>query len=293
MAAAKVKPAPGLGRIMLKQRIITAVVLVSALLASVLFLPLLQLSTVFGVAVLIAAWEWSRLAGFQNLYARIGYVVLIAVLLIASYIYCGFNSRVDVLNLKPILGLACLWWSIALLWIKGFPVSAGLWATVPMRCLMGVLVLVPAWLSLILLFSYSDGKSLLLFLVMIVAAEDIGAFFVGRAWGRRKLALAVSPGKTWEGFYGGMLSSLFFGLVAWYIADWQGLSLLALMAIIAFTALAAVVGDLLESMMKRHSQIKDSGNLLPGHGGFMDRIDSLTAAAPVFTLGLILSGWQL
>ncbi len=278
---------------MLRQRIITALVLISVLVVVVLFLPLLQLSVVFGAAVLVAAWEWSRMAGFQKLYARISYVVFIAVLLIASYIYCDFNRRVDVLSLKHILGLACLWWSIALLWIKGFPASAGLWATIPMRCMMGVLVLVPAWLSLILLFSYSQGKSLLLFLVLIVAAEDIGAYFVGRAWGRRKLALAVSPGKTWEGFYGGMLSCLLFGFAAWHLADWQGLSLLALMAIITFTALAAVVGDLLESMMKRDCQIKDSGSLLPGHGGVMDRIDSLTAAAPVFTLGLILAGWQI
>lgn len=277
---------------MLRQRIITALILVAALLAVVLFLPLLQLSAVFGAAVLIAAWEWSRLAGFQKLYMRITYVSFIAVLLISTYIYCDFGSRVDVPSIKPILGLACLWWSIALLWIKGFPVSTALWATVPMRCLMGVLVLVPAWLSLVLLFSYSQGKSLLLFLVLIVAVEDIGAYFVGRALGRRKLAVAVSPGKTWEGFFGGMLSCLLFAFAAWHIADWQGLSLLALMAIIVFTGLAAVVGDLLESMMKRHCQIKDSGKLLPGHGGVMDRIDSLTAAAPVFALGLILAGWQ-
>ena len=158
---------------------------------------------------------------------------------------------------------------------------------------MGILVLVPAWLSLIFLFSYAQGKSLLLFLVLIVAAEDIGAYFVGRAWGERKLAVEVSPSKTWVGFFGGMFSCIFLGCIVWYMADWQTISFLGLMGIIIFTALAAVVGDLLESMMKRHCQIKDSGNLLPGHGGIMDRIDSLTAAAPVFALGLILSDWQL
>lgn len=277
---------------MLKQRIVTALVLVAVLVAAVLYLSLPQLSVLFGIAVLIGAWEWSRLAGLDNLYARLGYVVVIATLVVVSYLYCRFDRQVYLQNLKPILGLACLWWSIALLWIKSFPASANLWATTFMRCLMGALVLVPAWLSLILLFSYPQGGLLLLFLVLVVAAGDVGAYFVGRAWGSRKLAREVSPSKTWEGFCGGMLSCLLFGYAAWYVSGWQGLPLSALMAIIIFTALAAVVGDLLESMLKRHCKLKDSGTLLPGHGGVLDRMDSLTAAAPVFALGLILAGWQ-
>jgi phosphatidate cytidylyltransferase len=129
---------------------------------------------------------------------------------------------------------------------------------------------------------------LILLIVAVVASADIGGYFTGRAWGKHKLKPAVSPGKTWEGFAGGVAANILLALVLWQVT---GSNLVILLAIILPTSLVSVLGDLLESMVKRHRGIKDSGALLPGHGGVLDRVDSLTAAAPVFALALLASGW--
>ena len=157
--------------------------------------------------------------------------------------------------------------------------------------LMGALVLLPPWLSVVYLLSYDIGRLLLLGMVVVVAFADIGAYFAGKRFGRRKLAPAVSPGKSWEGFWGGFLLCQLTAVAASLLLPIPQLSLVGLMAIVACSSLASVLGDLVESMVKRHRGVKDSGVLLPGHGGFLDRIDGITAAAPVFALGLILAGW--
>ena len=130
-------------------------------------------------------------------------------------------------------------------------------------------------------------------LVLVVAAADIGAYFAGRAWGRHKLAPVVSPAKTWEGFWGGVLACSALALLLWtQLPNQQAhISLAAVMTVIIAMGLASVVGDLTVSMVKRESGLKDSGSLLPGHGGVLDRLDSLCAAAPVFALGLLLADW--
>ncbi|MBL4827597.1 MAG: phosphatidate cytidylyltransferase [Spongiibacteraceae bacterium] len=127
-------------------------------------------------------------------------------------------------------------------------------------------------------------------LIVLVASADIGAFFVGRAWGKAKLAPSVSPGKSWAGFWGGLVCSTVLATLIWL---WLPIhvALFKVLAIAAITSLASVLGDLLESMVKRERGVKDSGVVLPGHGGMMDRLDSLSAASPVFTLCLILTGW--
>jgi phosphatidate cytidylyltransferase len=130
-------------------------------------------------------------------------------------------------------------------------------------------------------------------LVAVVAAADIGAYFSGRAWGRHKLAPKVSPAKTWEGFWGGLMAVALAAVLLWSLLPVQAahISLAAVLAVTLTTALASVVGDLSVSMVKRQSGAKDSGSLLPGHGGVLDRLDSLCGAAPVFALGLLLAGW--
>jgi phosphatidate cytidylyltransferase len=176
------------------------------------------------------------------------------------------------------------------LWVMGYPASATLWSTRPMLGLMGVLVLVPAWLAVVYLLHLDSGRWLLLYMFVVVAAADIGAYFSGKRFGKRKLALAVSPGKSWEGVWGGLVVC---GLLAWLthvLASPLQLKLAELVAIVLITALVSVLGDLLESMVKRQRGVKDSGTLLPGHGGILDRIDGHTAAAPVFALALILVG---
>lgn len=154
---------------------------------------------------------------------------------------------------------------------------------------MGPIVLTPLWTALVALHGNGeDGPSSVLFLMILIWVADSGAYFAGRQWGRNKLAPVISPGKTWEGVYGAVFGALICGLLlAWYRSDIEGFHWLVPVCVI--TVLMSVVGDLFESVMKRKMDMKDSGTLLPGHGGVLDRIDSLTAAAPVFVLGLQLA----
>ncbi len=279
---------------MLKQRVVTALILVGALVACLYYLNVAGLALVFGLVVAAGSWEWSRLAGLESVFSRSAYVLLAAMCMTALFYYCSLAASPLRETVQPFLGLACLWWSIALLWIKGYPGSAVLWGSRPMRALMGLLALIPAWLAAVYLLTYPMGALLLVALVANVAAADIGAYFTGRSFGRHKLALEVSPGKTWEGFWGGMVSVMLLAVVVFYTApavQFDRVGLGGVLSVALITALASVVGDLLESMVKRQSGMKDSGSLLPGHGGFLDRLDSLCAAAPVFALGLILADW--
>lgn len=277
---------------MLKQRIITAIVLVGIVGTGIFFLPLAGLAVLFGLLVSIAAWEWAGMAGFSSVAARLGYTVLIALCIFASAHYSQILSAAPKFEMvRDILGAGCLWWAVALLWVRGFPTSAIIWRTSFVRMLMGVMTLVPAWVAVIYLRQHEHGIELIFIMVAIVAAADIGAYFSGKAWGKSKLAVAVSPGKSWAGFWGGLVSSVSVVVVLWLIFDGGRHGLLAVVATVVVTALASVLGDLLESMVKRQQGIKDSGRILPGHGGMMDRLDSMTAAAPVFALCLLLAGW--
>jgi phosphatidate cytidylyltransferase len=271
--------------------VITAVILVVTLITAVLTLPLAGLALLFGGVVAIAAWEWSRLMSLEAIWARLLYVAAMAGLLGLIYGYCRLGAEPQREEVQSLLGVAGLWWAIALLWIKGYPASARLWGSLPMLSLMGALVLAPAWLAVIYLLSFEQGGYLLLYLVVVVAAADIGAYFAGHRWGQRKLSPDVSPGKSWEGFWGGMAACATLALLTHLFLPAGRLGLPGILAIVLSAALASVLGDLLESMVKRHRGVKDSGVLLPGHGGFLDRIDGYTAAAPVFALGLILAGW--
>ncbi len=191
------------------------------------------------------------------------------------------------------LGLAGLWWCFALLWVRSFPASADLWRHPLMRLLMGALVLLPSWFAAVFLLHIEAHGAALVVMVMIVAAADIGAYFTGRAFGRHALAPSVSPAKTWEGFWGGVACVGMLAAIIWYLlpARLDHLSLLAALCVALATAFASVLGDLTVSMVKRVSGVKDSSSMLPGHGGLLDRLDSLCAAAPTYALGLLLVGF--
>lgn len=278
---------------MLKQRVITGLIMAGVFLAAVIFLPLPALALLLGILVSMGAWEWTRLAGLNSPVARVFYVLVLVAALGALYSYCQLGNTPSREQVQPLLGVACLWWSFAMLWVKGYPASAVLWRTVPMRCLMGLLILAPAWMSAVYLLSFPRGGMLLVVMVLVVVAADIGAYFSGKTFGKHKLAVLVSPAKTWEGFWGGMACCMLLAVLLWYLLPDQAahISLIAVAAVTVTTALASVVGDLTVSMVKRESGVKDSGSLLPGHGGILDRLDSLCGAAPVFALGLLLAGW--
>jgi phosphatidate cytidylyltransferase len=262
----------------LRKRIITAVVLGVALLVVLLGLPPVFTVALVSVLVLAGAWEWS---GFLKVpgAGRVAYVVLIAALMGAAWRISASSAGRDALIL-----VAVVWWLIALLWVALAPQRT----SQASAAVAGILALVPAWLSLVCLrLSVANGAQWLLFTLILVFAADIGAYFGGRLFGRVKLAPQVSPGKTWEGVLGGVVLSgaWAFGGSVWFALPWLTFVPLCIAAV-AFS----IVGDLTESMLKRFAGLKDSGSLLPGHGGMMDRIDSITAAAPVLFLGLTLMG---
>lgn len=278
---------------MLKQRVITAVIMAGLFLGAIFFLHTTVLALLFGLLVLAGGWEWSRLAGWKSGAARATFVAVLAAVLAGLFLHCQLGGTPTRERVQPVLGLACLWWSFALLWVKGYPGSAVFWSNRLMRSLIGLLILAPAWTAAIYLLGYPRGGALLVVMVLIVASADIGAYFTGKRFGKHKLAPDVSPAKTWEGFWGGEACAALVGVLLWWFLPAQGahISLLAALAIVFTTAIASVVGDLSVSMVKRESGAKDSGSLLPGHGGVLDRLDSLCGAAPVFTLGLLLAGW--
>ena len=278
---------------MLKQRVSTAVIMAGLFLAAVAFMSLPWLALIFGILICLGGWEWSRLCGWEAPAIRVLYVLVLAVVLGALYLYCQLGADPQREQVQPFLGLACLWWSLALLWVKGYPGSAVYWRTLAMRNLMGLLVLGSAWMAAVYLLSFPRGGGLIVVMVLIVASADIGAYFTGKTWGRHKLAEAVSPKKTWEGFWGGMACCALLALLLWsQLPNQQAhISLIAVLVVTLTTGLASVVGDLTVSMVKREAGAKDSGSLLPGHGGVLDRLDSLCGAAPVFALGLLLAGW--
>lgn len=268
---------------MLKQRIITALLLLPIALGGFFLLDGPLFALFIGAVVTLGGWEWARLAGFATQPLRVAYAAVVAVLLYLLYL--------TPLLAPWLLGAAVLWWLLATLLVLGYPASSRYWGGLPGKLLIGLLILLPAWQGLVLLKQWPQANMLIIAVMVLVWGADIGAYFSGKAFGKRKLAPQVSPGKSWEGLYGGLLASLLITAAVGLQQGWQGKGFALALAGAALVVLVSVVGDLTESMFKRQSGIKDSSNLLPGHGGVLDRIDSLTAAVPLFAVLLWLAGW--
>jgi phosphatidate cytidylyltransferase len=263
----------------IKKRVVTAAVLIIVLLVVVLWLPPVATVVALTLLVLAGAWEWAAFLRITRLWQRLAYVAVVAVLLPLVWHYSE-----NVQGLKLVLQIAVVWWIVALGWVMFAPrlVSSSAAA------IAGILALVPAWIALARLrIDFERGAEWVLFALILVQVADIGAFFVGRRFGRRRLAPNVSPGKTWEGVIGGFIAS---GLVAILGSSHFGIPLAQFLPLCLAVVAFSIVGDLTESLLKRFAGLKDSGRLFPGHGGVMDRIDSVTAAAPVLFFGLLLIG---
>ena len=261
--------ADGLGK-----RILTAVVLVAATLATLFLFPEWVTWAAVSALALAGAWEWSAFLQLTSPAGRAAYVLLIAALLWAAWQVSLTPRGRDLL-----LAGAVAWWLVALGWVLFAPRRAAPWSA----GLAGALALVPCWLALVRLRSAPQGADWVLYALALVWVADIGAFFFGRQFGRLQLAPHVSPRKTWEGVLGGVGVSV---LVAIAGSLWFKMPLAVFLPLSLAAVGFSIVGDLTESLLKRYAGIKDSGSLFPGHGGVMDRIDSLTGAAPVLLFGL-------
>ncbi len=263
----------------LLQRVVTAAVSIAILLLALFVLPSPVAEALFSAGVLVGAWEWAAFAGLGGAASRIAYAVVVGI--------CGLALWWQLGSVRDIVGLglaSLLWWAVALAWILRYPR--------PIRrstvAVAGFLVLVPAWICLLaLLRDPTAGPVAVLVVLVIVWAADAGAYFAGRRFGRIKLAPRVSPGKTWEGVIGGLAAA---GLAAAIGARVLQLPSEQMVPFGLGVALISVVGDLTVSLFKRNAGLKDSGSLFPGHGGVLDRIDSVSAAVPLFALGLALLG---
>ena len=264
---------------MLRQRIITAAVLALAVIWGVLKLAAAGFGLVLLAVILLGAWEWARLAGLDGTRGRLLYGGLVLAAILALWPLVGSMAFIE-----GLLILVCVGWCYALFWIGRYAARPDRQDRAVLVGGAGVIVLVAPWVALMSLRD-EFGPAYVLFLLLLIWVADTGAYFAGRRWGRRKLALTISPGKTWEGAFGAGMATLAFALVGAALlemgARWPGF-----VAVCMVTVGFSIVGDLFESMMKRQRGVKDSGSLLPGHGGVLDRLDSLTAAAPGFLLGL-------
>ena len=263
----------------LRKRIITAAILIALLLVVLLALPGSATVVLLSAMVLMGAWEWSGFLRTPRRWLRAGYVLLVGALLPLAWLASSRRA-----GLEWLLGAALVWWLAALGWIVYAPHRARAWSA----GLAGLCALVPAWIALMRLrFEPGNGPEWLLFTLILVWMADIGAYFAGRRYGRRRLAPEVSPGKTWEGVIGGAVASIPVAIAGSF---WFSVPLGWFVALCLAAVGFSIIGDLTESLLKRFAGMKDSGTLFPGHGGVMDRIDSITGAAPVLLLGLTFLG---
>lgn len=263
----------------LRARVITAAVLIALLLAVLFGLPASATVIVLALTVLVGAWEWSGFVAPRRPWVRGTYVLLIGMALALAWRFSATRAGLELL-----LEGALLWWFVALAWITLAPQRVGHGSA----AVAGVCALVPAWVALVRLrLDAVRGAEWVLFCLLLVWVADIGAYFTGRRFGRIRLAPRISPGKTWEGALGGVLACI---PVAVAGSFWFSVPLGRFVVLCLAAAGFSIVGDLTESLLKRFAGVKDSGQLFPGHGGVMDRIDSLTGAAPVLLLGLTVMG---
>lgn len=273
---------------MLATRVATAAVLVPLVVAGIVWLPTRVVALIFAVLMAVGAWEWARLLGWDAIESRAGYTLLYAVLAMAfgasMSVASGPGMAVDWL-----LALTCAWWLLVVYWLPRFP--AGWAATIgrpKVGAVVGQVVLCAAVMAVYAIHAAGQGTGLLLLFFVLIWAADTGAYFIGRALGRHQLAPNISPGKTREGAIGGVVTAMVAAGVGGPVLGYDGVGLACLVLLGGWIAVVAMLGDLTLSMFKRHAGIKDSGALFPGHGGVLDRLDSVLAAAPWFAVGL---GW--
>ena len=307
-----------LGRAMLKQRIITGVLVAASFLVALVILPASDLSAISSTVLVFAAWEWSALAGEKRSRYRFGFTALVGLLMFAVWwALVRQGSSVPMGLMQPILAVAVLVWLMLLGVVLQYPSGWQWLRTARAQLVLGLVVLLFGAMGFTVLSVNPLAKFWIVYVVAIVVIADVGAYFSGKAFGRRKLAPQVSPGKTWEGFWGGFIAAQLLAVVfhVWILdlvknyapslgsSELQSMtatpasygvesaSLLIFILIAGLLSAASVLGDLFESVLKRNIGVKDSGSLLPGHGGILDRIDGMLPSVPLLAFFVMIFNW--
>ncbi len=284
---------------MLKERVLSAVVMIILAVVALFWLSPLPFTIGLSAIIVLGMWEWAQFAGFKRPIARAIVAFVVTCLLIfpiiagTSYIQA---TRFLTDETTPLLFVGGFWWLIAFVLVVSYPKSADIWAkSVAAKFIFGFCTLIPFLIGTLALRFYQynldehQGTYLLLYVFLLVWGADSGAYFAGRAFGKHKLAPKVSPGKSWEGAIGGVITSAIIAVIFLNLTPdnvfGRELNTTAFIVLSIITVAVSILGDLSESMFKRQAGIKDSSQLIPGHGGILDRIDSLTAAVPVFAIG--------
>jgi len=271
---------------MIKQRLITAAILIPFVLLGVLLLETKTLEWFIAIITVLAAWEWFGIIGVHDVIKRLIWVSGLCLLSIISIQYLSIGFIVSITSIIWLLAAAVL--------IKygndGLPNHlTTLFRQPGFGIASAVILLASFWIAAISLHDSQMGPQQLVYILVSVWLADTGGYIVGKKWGKKALAKAVSPNKTWEGVWGALTLTTIWAIVAFEIGLGGSLSLQTWLLLTLTSVAMSIVGDLFESLFKRSHNIKDSGNLLPGHGGVLDRIDSLIAAVPIFVAGLILT----
>ncbi len=276
----------------MKQRIITAIILVLIVIGSVFFLPLQFFMLIFAALFLLASKEW---AGFVDKTVPSFILYLYGALLALTLVILPIGTMWSLNSINPIISggliIAVIWWVMALIMVISYPKSALIWSkSKALKTLFGIVTLIPFFWGIVAIrtinmeHKFYTGSELLMYVFVLVWASDTGGYFFGKKFGKYKLLATVSPGKTIEGFFGGLFLGMVIAVVGIFYFAVPVNKDIPFLIVSFITILVSVLGDLTESIFKREAGLKDSGHLFPGHGGILDRIDSLTAAVPIFAL---------
>jgi len=262
------------------KRLLTAVILIPLVVWAILSLPTPAFAIATGIFLALAAWEWAGLIPLQARSAKTLY--LLSFMAVAGVAWWAVEQQPEWLSRA--LPAVAVWWLLAGFWLLR-PQLGRQWV-IP-KILLAVLVLLPVWLTLSSVHGQAErGPQLALFVFVLMWVADSGAYFAGRTLGQHKLLPQVSPGKTWEGAIGGLIGGSLFAVGAAMWFGWTGNRMFGFVVLSIVCVIVSIVGDLFISLLKRQQGLKDTGTLFPGHGGVLDRIDSLLAAGPVFVYGL-------
>jgi phosphatidate cytidylyltransferase len=278
---------------MLKLRIITALILGPFILWSVLTFSHRAIAIELAIIFLLGAWEWARMSGLNSQYARIFYALSIGLLMTLASLLLHIYPE----HLSTAIYFVVGWWFFCLFWLvhaektglnSEQPFTAALKFT---NLMVGIVVLLGAFIALTGLHqAESYGAYYIIALLILIWTADTAAYFTGKALGKHKLAPNISPGKTWEGVAGAMLGIILVAYLLTIFLELSGKNVVSFIILSVIAIVFSIAGDLFESMFKRRAGIKDSSQILPGHGGILDRIDSLLSASPIFFSGLLLAG---